>query len=324
MHVRRPTYKCFAPAMGPTKTYRLLLGSYTAEVYDVRFTAPTPGCPPRLETVRMLDIGPNASWLCRHPEHHDIFYAALEDVEMKKNSAVAAYRVNEAGAELLDKTEATDLICHIAVVGESTGLACANYHGGSAFLIPLTPNGRFIGPSDIPPNYVKFPTRSSDNAGDPPKAHQVVDVTSKGEVWVTDCGNHGVWRLKLDYSGQVVAWNISGWEPTLLGHGPRQTVVSEDAAALTLHVPSATLTAANRLLKGEQVDSVAFFKIQSDGTLSPPYILPPSRGREYRGVGFVGDCFLVAGQDDGWIMCFHWNTVMDVWEEREFATPVNF
>jgi hypothetical protein len=85
--------------------------------------------------------------------------------------------------------------------------------------------------------------------------------------------------------------------------------------------PPYTLAAA---LRGEAVDSVAFFKIKPDGTLSKPEILRPARGREYRGVGVVGNCFLVAGQEDGWMTCFEWDPTTDAWSEREWSEPVRF
>lgn len=94
-------------------------------------------------------------------------------------------------------------------------------------------------------------------------------------------------------------------------------------AALTLHQPSSTLTASSRLIQGEKVDSIACFKVRPDGTLSEPSFLRPSRGREYRGVGFVGECLLVAGQEDGWLSCFQWDKETDTWQEKLFDPPVN-
>jgi hypothetical protein len=96
------------------------------------------------------------------------------------------------------------------------------------------------------------------------------------------------------------------------------------AAALTLHEPSSTLTGTVRCIRGEAVDSVAFFKIKPDGTLSEPELLRPTRGREYRGVGVVGNYFLVAGQEDGWMTCFEWDPTTDAWSEREWSEPVRF
>lgn len=95
------------------------------------------------------------------------------------------------------------------------------------------------------------------------------------------------------------------------------------AAALNLHAPSSTLIATSRFLKGADVDSVAFLKLDSEDRVSANTILRPQRGREYRGVGIVGDCYLVAGQHDGWLSCFEWIQTSDEWKEREFATPVN-
>lgn len=66
------------------------------------------------------------------------------------------------------------------------------------------------------------------------------------------------------------------------------------------------------------------FRVGKDGSLSSPDIKRPSMGREYRGVGFVGDCLLVMGQADGWMTCFEWNARLDRWTEREFHTPVQF
>jgi hypothetical protein len=95
-------------------------------------------------------------------------------------------------------------------------------------------------------------------------------------------------------------------------------------AALNLHAPSSTLIATSRFLKGAEVDSVAFLKLDNDGSIVKTDILQPKRGREFRGVGIVGDCYLVAGQHDGWVSCFEWDKNADQWREREFASPVQF
>ena len=96
------------------------------------------------------------------------------------------------------------------------------------------------------------------------------------------------------------------------------------AAELTYHAPSRTLSASSRLIQGEAVDSMTFFKINHDGTLSAPEVIRPSRGKEYRGVGLVDDCLLVAGQVDGWVTCLQWDEQTGKWAEREFAKPVKF
>lgn len=95
-------------------------------------------------------------------------------------------------------------------------------------------------------------------------------------------------------------------------------------AAINLHVPSATLIATSRFLKGAEVDSVAFLKVDDKGSITRTDILQPKRGREFRGVGMIGNCYLVAGQHDGWLSCFEWDKQNDSWGEREFESPVQF
>ena len=94
------------------------------------------------------------------------------------------------------------------------------------------------------------------------------------------------------------------------------------AAAIKYHEPSQTLLATSRMIQNDPVDSIAVFKIQPDGTISPSQILRPSKGKEYRGVGIVGNSYLVAGQTDGWMSCFHWDG--KEWKEHEFSTPARF
>lgn len=96
------------------------------------------------------------------------------------------------------------------------------------------------------------------------------------------------------------------------------------AAALNLHAPSSTLIATSRMLKNSDVDSVAFLKLAPDGKIAKADIVMPKRGKEYRGVGVVGNCYLVAGQTDGWLSCFEWDEKADEWREREFEEPVKF
>ncbi|WVQ79355.1 hypothetical protein IAT38_001452 [Cryptococcus sp. DSM 104549] len=362
-----------AAATTPVRPVRLLLGAYQPTIYDAIFTPPTDTSPPSLAVTRRLDIGPNASWLAPHPTIHDIWYAAIEAVEDGDVAEVVVFRLGKTGSKVLGRVSAIGSPCHVVVVASGRGLAVANYHGGSAFLVPLLPDGTFAHTDNATPNFVQFKSL----AGPVPWAHQCVEVPSKNEVWVVDTGNNGVWRMKLsEDEGGLLRWEIGSYEETRDGEAPRQIIVSDDAtqmytlharsclvthddlrqpfgspgrnistyditppghkvdmktrpamdmplaAALTLHAPSQYITATTRLLKGEQVDSVAFMKLLPEGTLSAPKILRPKRGREYRGVGFVGDCFLVAGQGDGWMTCFQWNKLTDEWEEKEWAEPV--
>lgn len=96
------------------------------------------------------------------------------------------------------------------------------------------------------------------------------------------------------------------------------------AAALNLHVPSSTLIATSRFLKDSDVDSVAFLKVGPQGDIVKSTILHPARGKEYRGVGIIGNCYIVAGQSDGWLSCFEWDTQADEWRERQFEEHVKF
>jgi hypothetical protein len=86
------------------------------------------------------------------------------------------------------------------------------------------------------------------------------------------------------------------------------------AAALNYHEPSSTLIATSRFVRGQPTDSVAFFHVGSDGAITS----------EFRAVGLAGDCYLVAGQNDGWLSCFEWTGEKAGWVEREFETPVQF
>lgn len=96
------------------------------------------------------------------------------------------------------------------------------------------------------------------------------------------------------------------------------------AAALNYHEPSSTLIATSRLVKDQPTDSVAFFHVGSDGMITSESVVQPKRGKEFRGVGLVGDCYLVAGQNDGWLSCFEWTGEKAGWVEREFENPVQF
>ena len=95
-------------------------------------------------------------------------------------------------------------------------------------------------------------------------------------------------------------------------------------AALNFQTLSSTLIATSRFLKGADVDSVAFLKVDNRGDILGSSIIQPKRGREFRGVGIVGDCYLVAGQHDGWVSCFQWDEKTEKWEEREFQSPAQF
>ena len=95
-------------------------------------------------------------------------------------------------------------------------------------------------------------------------------------------------------------------------------------AAINYHAKSSTLIATSRFLKGADVDSVAFLKVDDKGCIVSTKILQPKGGREFRGVGVVGDSYLVAGQNDGWLSCFQWDRTANEWKEREFDSPVQF
>lgn len=114
----------------------------------------------------------------------------------------------------------------------------------------------------------------------------------------------------------------------ILPHGPidlnnRQPPYTI-AAALNLHERSSTLIATSRFVRDQPTDSVAFLKLGKDGSIVDESVQSPARGKEFRGVGLVGDCYLVAGQQDGWISCFAWDDKKGEWNEREFDVPVQF
>jgi hypothetical protein len=96
------------------------------------------------------------------------------------------------------------------------------------------------------------------------------------------------------------------------------------AAALNLHERSSTLIATSRFVRDQPTDSVAFLKLGKDGSIIHESVKSPVRGKEFRGVGLVGDCYLVAGQQDGWISCFAWDHKRGEWNERELEVPVQF
>jgi hypothetical protein len=64
--------------------------------------------------------------------------------------------------------------------------------------------------------------------------------------------------------------------------------------------------------------------VNQGGDIFSEKVLQPNRGKEFRGVGLVGDCYLVAGQHDGWLSCFEWASGQGEWVEREFKEPVQF
>jgi hypothetical protein len=94
------------------------------------------------------------------------------------------------------------------------------------------------------------------------------------------------------------------------------------AAALNYHEPSSTLIATSRFVKDQPTDSVAFFHVESDGTITSESVVQPKRGKEFRGVGLFGNHYMVAGQNDGWLSCFEWTGEKPGWVEREFEIPV--
>lgn len=112
----------------------LLLGTYTDTTHLVHFTPPNGSDAPSLRLTKNLNIS-RASWISRHPKHADIFYIAHEaddgggsipDVEGK----VWAYRITQEGeSTLLGEVYAVGNPCHVAVVGDGSGLAVANVSG---------------------------------------------------------------------------------------------------------------------------------------------------------------------------------------------------
>ena len=73
------------------------------------------------------------------------------------------------------------------------------------------------------------------------------------------------------------------------------------------------------MVQNEPVDSIAWLKVASDGSLTPGGIIRPARGKEYRGVGLVGDNYIFAGQTDGWLDCLQWDGTS--WVERKLDAP---
>jgi len=108
-----------------------LLGTYTSVTHLVEFTAPTPSSPPSLRLVKDLPIS-RASWITRHSSLRDIWYIAHEADDGGGSIAgvegkVWVYRISlEGDVARLGEVSAVDNPCHIAVVGEGTGLASVN------------------------------------------------------------------------------------------------------------------------------------------------------------------------------------------------------
>jgi len=96
------------------------------------------------------------------------------------------------------------------------------------------------------------------------------------------------------------------------------------AAALNFHEPSSTLIATSRFVKEQAADSVAFFGIGANGEILSESVLQPKRGKEFRGVGLIGNHYLVAGQHDGWLSCFEWEGDTTGWIEQELDAPVQY
>jgi 6-phosphogluconolactonase (cycloisomerase 2 family) len=60
-------------------TYRILVGSYTDDVYTLDFDPSSES----LNLVAKTKLGTNPSWITQHPNDHTLIFAALEQTEGK-------------------------------------------------------------------------------------------------------------------------------------------------------------------------------------------------------------------------------------------------
>ena len=206
----------------PNERELLYVGSYTdakrAEgVALVQFDT-TSGA---LQLVRVVDAGPNPSFLAIHP-HGRVLYAANEvaDRAGQRAGGVSAFSIASDGAlgRLGDQSSQGAGPCYVSVDRSGRAVLVANYDGGSVALLPIGSGGELAPATSVDQHRGHGPDAERQEAA---HAHCIVADPSNGFALAADLGLDRVMLYRLDAAAGLLQRVEAGDARLSPGAGPR-------------------------------------------------------------------------------------------------------
>ncbi|KAL0254053.1 hypothetical protein I308_101432 [Cryptococcus tetragattii IND107] len=211
-------------------SYTLLVGGYRPNYSLISFDPSSA----QLKVISDCPAPENASWvepasLSEVKDGSRIFYSLSESqgkaVSLKVDGeevAVTSERDTHGGA------------CHVHVMKDRSGIAVANYLGGSIIFFPITSDFTLSSSSASP--LLKFPliyevqqqTAPNPERQDTAHCHQIIEG-NEGTLYVPDLGNDRVWVVWREGESGL---SVKGWCQAPSGSGPRHACISNDGKHL--------------------------------------------------------------------------------------------
>ncbi|CAL1711668.1 unnamed protein product [Somion occarium] len=197
-------------------SYRILVGSYSDQVYTLSFDPNIPS----LSLVSSVTVGHHPSWLTPHPKDLSLVFAGVEQSDGK----IVALKFDESGKGIIvgELPSGGADPCTLLATGDQ--LLVANYSSGTLTAIPLSSDPPFLTPSGN--SILRFtgsgPDRERQEASHP---HQVILHPDRDELLVPDLGSDKTRRLARAQGG---SWEVRGELQYTPGSGPRHIAFYKD------------------------------------------------------------------------------------------------
>ncbi|KAI6043462.1 Lactonase, 7-bladed beta-propeller-domain-containing protein [Pisolithus marmoratus] len=203
---------------------RIYVGSFTDAIYTLEFhPSPPDSDSPTLKFLGKTHVGPNPSWIARHPSDNSLVFTGLE----QENGEIAVIKYGQEAEGVViarAKSGGSDPCSLLATEDE---LLIGNYSSGTIATLPISTEPPFVlspKPWTLSMPFERPGPNKARQACSHP--HQVIfsniDTTSaERELLVPDLGADKVWRLKKGGDGR---WTICGYLQCESGGGPRHVV----------------------------------------------------------------------------------------------------
>ncbi|KAG7441050.1 3-carboxy-cis,cis-mucoante lactonizing enzyme [Guyanagaster necrorhizus] len=192
-----------------TNSYRILVASYSNNVYSLLFDPSTPS----LTRTSSIEAGFHPSWITHYPGDTSLVFASLEQANGK--IIVLKYDNEANGAIVAESSSGGDDPCSLLATKDQ--LLIANYSSGHVSVLPISPEPPYI--LKQTPTTITLtgsgPNKDRQRSAHP---HQVYLNAEYDEVLVPDLGGDRVYRFKQNAEGSWMAQSHITYEP---GEGPR-------------------------------------------------------------------------------------------------------
>ncbi|CCM01018.1 uncharacterized protein FIBRA_03066 [Fibroporia radiculosa] len=195
--------------------YRILVGSYTNEIYTISFDSNAS----TLSLVSSVAVGHHPSWIAPHPTDSSIIFAGLEQSE----GAVVTVKYDRGGKGTLIGTVPSSGADPCTLLAVGTDLLVGNYSSGTFTTIPLSPESPYLRVSQS--TSIPFSgTGPNKERQESSHLHQIFLHPNRVELLIPDLGADLTRRFTRDSDGK---WIPNGHVSYKAGSGPRHVVVHD-------------------------------------------------------------------------------------------------